>query len=184
MTVQPSCDRPMGLSRDLATAVTHQAALRALATVLILVAIVGCSSQPQLTPLQSYQLGSIEDFTPDRLNEYRGKVVLLNFWAIWCAPCRSEMPDLEAVYRQYRDQGMIVLAVNTSEGSADIIAYAQKLGLTFPILRDSQHRAINEYNIQALPTTFFIDRQGQVRRRQVGAMSKSFIVQQVKPLLD
>jgi len=94
------------------------------------------------------------------------------------------MPDLEAVYRQYRDQGMIVLAVNTSEGSADIIAYAQKLGLTFPILRDSQHRAINEYNIQALPTTFFIDRQGQVRRRQVGAMSKSFIVQQVKPLLD
>jgi len=162
----------------------YRATLQALTMMLILAATVGCSSQPQPTLPQPSQLQSIEDFTVEKLSEYRGKVVVLNFWAIWCPFCHTEMPDLEAFYRQYRNQGVVVLAVNVSESSADIIAFAQKLGLTFPILRDSEHKAIATYNIRSLPTTLFIDRQGQVQSRQVGAMKKSFIVQQIELLLD
>jgi len=158
---------------------TQKAALRAFATALILVTIIGCSSQPQSSELQS-----IEDFTIEKLNEYRGKVVLLNFWAIWCKACRTEMPDLETAYQEYRDQGVVVLGVNVSESSGDITDYAQELGLTFPLLRDSEQKAMKTYNVKVLPTTFFIDQQGQLRHRQPGAMSKSFIIQRIGSLLD
>ena len=158
---------------------THKAALRASAATLILVAIIGCSSQPQSSELQS-----TEDFTVEKLNEYQGKVVLLNFWAIWCKACRTEMPDLEAAYQEYRDQGVVVLGVNVTESIADITDYARELGLTFPILRDSEQKAMKTYNVRVLPTTFFIDQQGQLRHRQPGAMSKSVITQRITSLLD
>lgn len=158
---------------------THKTALRAFITALILIASIGCSSQPQPSELQS-----IDDFTVEKLNEYQGKVVILNFWAVWCGPCRIEMPGLEAVYQQYRDQGVVVLAVNVSESSADITNYARKLGLTFPILRDSQQEAMRTYNVRVLPTTLFIDRQGQVRQRKLGTMTKSFMMQQIESLLE
>ncbi len=108
---------------------------------------------------------------------------MINFWAIWCAPCRAEMADLDAVYRQYRDKGVVILAVNVAENSSDISTFATNMGLTLPIFRDSQQRITKAYNINALPTTFFIDRQGQMRRRQIGMMSRDFMVQQIESLL-
>ena len=158
---------------------THKAALRALVTSLILVATISCSSQPGPSKPES-----IDDFSVDKLTEHQRKVVVLNFWAIWCAPCRTEMPDLETVYQQYRDQGVVVLAVNVSESSADITAFARRQGLTFPILRDSQQQAMKAYEVRVLPTTFFIDRQGQVRHRQLGTMTESFLTQQIESLLE
>jgi thiol-disulfide isomerase/thioredoxin len=119
----------------------------------------------------------------DKLNQYRGKIVLLNFWAIWCKYCIQEMPDLEAVYRQYRDQGVVVLAVNVTEDEAAILDYAKKSGLTFPMLRDTDQLASKAYKVQAFPTTVFMDRQGKVRYTQIGAMKKSFMVQQIEALL-
>jgi peroxiredoxin len=157
----------------------HKAALRTFATMLILVAIIGCSPQSQPSELQS-----IDDFTVERLNEYRGQVVVLNFWAMWCRPCRVEMPDLEAVYQEYREQGVVVLAVNVSESSADIANFAKELGLTFPILRDSKQEAMREYNVRILPTTYFIDRKGQVRHNRVGTMTKSVMTKQIESLLE
>lgn len=158
---------------------TQKAALRALVTALILVATISCSSKPRPSEQES-----IDDFSVDKLTEHQRKVVVLNFWAIWCAPCRTEMPDLETVYQQYRDQGVVVLAVNVSESSADIIAFARRQGLTFPILRDSQQEAMRAYKVRVLPTTVFIDRQGQVRHRQLGTMTESFLRQQVESLLE
>lgn len=158
---------------------THKIALRTFATTLILVAIVGCSSQGQPSDLEP-----IDDFTVERLNEYRGQVVVLNFWAIWCGPCRVEMPDLEAVYQEYQEQGVVVLAVNVSESSADIADYAKELGLTFPILRDSKQEAMREYNVKILPTTYFIDRKGRIRHSRVGTMTKSVMTKQIESLLE
>jgi len=154
----------------------------ALVIPLIVFTLVACgSNSPTATPQPAGFELLVEDLdgNPVRVSDYRGKVVVVNFWAIWCPPCRVEMPDLDAVYRQYRDRGVVILAVNVSESSADIQAFAQKLGLSLLMLRPSV-----TYRIEALPTTFFIDRQGQVRRRQVGAMSKSFMVQQVEALLQ
>ena len=158
---------------------THKTALRTFATMLILAAVIGCSSQSQPSEFQS-----IDDFTVEKLNEYRGQVVVLNFWAKWCKPCRVEMPDLEAVYQEYREQGVVVLAVNVSESSPDIADFAEELGLTFPILRDSKQEAMREYNVKILPTTCFIDREGRVRHSRVGAMTKSVMTKQIESLLE
>jgi thiol-disulfide isomerase/thioredoxin len=146
---------------------------------LILVAVIGCTSQGQPSDVPS-----IDDFTAQRLDEYRGQVVVLNFWAVWCKPCRVEMPDLEAVYQEYREQGAVVLAVNVSESSADIADFAEELGLTFPIFRDSKQEAMREYNVKILPTTFFIDRKGLVRHSRVGTMTKSVMTKQIEALLE
>ncbi len=156
-----------------------------------MVAIVGCGGQPQSTPSQTSQLPPVDDFTSETLGEYRGKVVVLNFWAAWCLPCRAEMPTLEAVYQEYRDQGVVVLGVNVSEHREEIIAFAQKYGLTFPMLRDPQQQAIRAHNVRVLPTTFFLDRQGDVHCweeeqtcRKLGAMTEGFVKQQVETLVD
>jgi len=154
-----------------------------LAAVLVLAASVSCSSKPQSTPDVTAPPQSVGVFSMDKLGQYRGKIVLLNFWAIWCKWCRQEMPDLEAVYRQYRDQGVVVLAVNVTEDEAAIIDYARQLGLTFPMVRDTNQLASKAYKVQAFPTTVFIDRQGKVRYTQIGAMKKSFMEQQIEALL-
>ncbi len=163
--------------------------LRALAVTLILLAIVGCTSQSQPTQSQPTVDFAAHDLNgnPVRFSDYRGKIIVLNFWAIGCPPCRIEMPDLEAAYQEYRDQGVVILAVNVVDSPPDIIAFAQEYGLTFPILRDTKHEAVSAFNVAragliTLPTTFFVDRQGQVRHRQVGAVSRGFVAQQIESL--
>lgn len=158
---------------------THKIALRLFTTMLIVAAVIGCSPQSQPSELES-----IDDFSVERLDEYQGQVVVLNFWATWCEPCRVEMPDLEVVYQEYRQQGVVVLAVNMSESSADIADFVKELGLTFPILRDSKQEAMERYNVKMLPTTYFIDRQGNVRHRRVGSMTKSAMREQIESLLE
>jgi thiol-disulfide isomerase/thioredoxin len=154
-----------------------------MALALILAATVACREPPQ-TPLTAPETPQIEEFTEDTLAQYQGKVILLNFWAIWCAPCRTELPDMEAVYRKYRDQGAVILAVNVAESSEDIIAFVNKLELTFPVLRDSQRKGMDAYGIRALPTTLFLNAQGQIVARQVGVLDQDSMSAQLEALLD
>jgi len=164
----------------------HPLKLHSLVTLLVLVAtaLVGCKSQTTPAPENTARPTTVETFTAQTLDQYRGNIVVLNFWAIWCGPCRSEMPDLEKVYQQYRDSGVIVLGVNVTESSEDILAYAEKLNLTFPLLQDAEAEGTSTYNVRALPTTFFIDREGQVRHRQLGAMNREFIADKLDSLLQ
>jgi thiol-disulfide isomerase/thioredoxin len=152
----------------------------------VLTSAIGCATQPKPTSAQSdeSQAASLGEFRSETLDEYLGSVVVVNFWAIWCAPCRAEVPALETAHRRYRDQGVVILTVNVSEGSSEILSFAQKQGLTLPLLRDSQQRAMKTYDVSMLPTTLFIDRQGKTRLRQVGAMSEAFIERQIESLLE
>jgi thiol-disulfide isomerase/thioredoxin len=154
-----------------------------MALALILAATVACREPPQ-TPLTAPETPQIEEFTEDTLAQYQGKVILLNFWAIWCAPCRTELPDMEAVYRKYRDQGAVILAVNVAESSEDIIAFVNKLELTFPVLRDSRRKGMDAYGIRALPTTLFLNAHGQIVARQVGVLDQDSMSAQLEALLD
>ncbi|MCC7352119.1 MAG: redoxin domain-containing protein [Anaerolineae bacterium] len=106
-----------------------------------------------------------------RLRDLRGQAVLINFWASWCGPCRSEMPEFQAAYNQRKDQGFTILAVNQGETGATATAFAQRLGLTFPIVLDNRGEASDLYGVRALPTSFFVDREGIVRAVVVGAMN-------------
>ena len=121
------------------------------------------------------------------LSDLRGKVVLVNLWASWCPPCRAEMPAIESIYQANKDKGLEVLAVNTTyqddaQAAAD---FARSFGLTFPILLDRDGRVSKSYQLQALPTTFFIDRQGIIRSVVPGGpMKESLIQSKIADLLE
>ena len=101
---------------------------------------------------------------PDlRLSDLRGKPVVLNFWATWCAPCRKEMPQFVQAYDRYKDQGLVVLAVNLQEGKGIVQPFASDFGIKFPIGIDRDGSVGDRYRLLGLPTTVFIDRDGVVR---------------------
>ena len=103
------------------------------------------------------------------LSELRGKVVLLNFWATWCVPCRTEMPTIEALYQRYKSQGLEVLAVNLDVlSTAGVEAFVKEVAVTFPILLDPSWSAARAYRVFGLPTTYLIDRTGNLVAREAG----------------
>ena len=111
------------------------------------------------------------DGRPISLSGFRGRPVLINFWASWCPPCRGEMPDLEELQREYADAGLVVLAVNLREEPAAAQRYAETLGLTFPIALDRSARVAARYNVSALPTSYFVGPDGVIRDLNVGALT-------------
>jgi thiol-disulfide isomerase/thioredoxin len=120
---------------------------------------------------------SVPDFSlPDMdgelhtLQDYRGKVVLINFWATWCPPCRREMPALEKLYNTLADEGFTVLAINQWEDADHVFAYMGDLNVipSFPILFDPESRISAEFGVKGLPTSFLLDKQGDVVYRAVG----------------
>jgi peroxiredoxin len=118
------------------------------------------------------------------LSELRGQAVLINFWASWCPPCRNEMPAIQQVYEEYRDEGFSVLAVNSQEQETRVAAFAESLGLTFPILIDRDGAVFDAYQVAALPTTFFVDRAGVIRGVTTGGfLSRPFFESEIAPLL-
>ena len=93
-----------------------------------------------------------------RLDDFRGRVVVLNFWATWCEPCREEMPAMMRLARDLGDRGLTVVAVNVKEGRAAVEGFVRELGLTLLVLLDSTGEVGDRYRLQALPTTYFIGR--------------------------
>ena len=98
-----------------------------------------------------------------RLQEQRGRVVLINFWATWCGPCQQEMPQLNKLYDKYHAAGFVLLGVNVDDDAKHATAVATKLGLHFPVLMDSDKTVSKLYNLATMPSTVLIDRDGKVR---------------------
>jgi peroxiredoxin len=114
--------------------------------------------------------GSAPDFTlksmsgPNlRLAEQRGRVVMVNFWATWCGPCRQEMPQLDRLYQKYKSSGFVLLGVNVDEDVRKATDVAAKLGVTFPVLLDTDKAVSKLYDLSTMPSTVIIDRDGKVR---------------------
>ena len=98
-----------------------------------------------------------------RLSEQRGRPVVLNFWATWCAPCRREIPQLVAVQDRFEEDGLLVVAVNLQEGSDVIAPYVRDFGMDFPVVLDRDGNVASDYRLLGVPTTYFIDRSGVIR---------------------
>jgi cytochrome c biogenesis protein CcmG/thiol:disulfide interchange protein DsbE len=108
---------------------------------------------------ESRVLGSAK---PTSLAAYKGKVVLLNFWASWCEPCRTESPAMERAYKKYRDQGFVVLGADVDDLSSEANKFIKEYGLTYPVLRYTRADATKDFGTKQLPESFLIDRQSKV----------------------
>ncbi len=119
-------------------------------------------------PAPDFELTDL-DGNAVRLSDYRGKAVLVNFWATWCGPCKAEMPLLQDRYTTLRDSGLVILAVNIGEDEALIRPYVEDLGLDFAIVLDPELAVNDEYRVLGYPTTITVDREGNVVDVHVGA---------------
>jgi peroxiredoxin len=102
------------------------------------------------------------------LSDFAGRVVVLNFWASWCAPCKEEMPTLESVWREFRGRGVVVLGVNVLDERRKAEAFLHAFGITYPNVFDPGQERMIAYQVTGLPTTVFIDRQRRIRARVAG----------------
>lgn len=116
------------------------------------------------------------------LSTYKGKGVLLNFWASWCEPCTKEMPYMNELYDEYKDK-VEILAINADETPLVINNFTQKYQLAFPILLDTDQRILRAYHIQPLPTTILINKEGKVIESVTGTLSKNDIEKLLQKLL-
>lgn len=117
-----------------------------------------------------FELESLEGETL-RLSDYRGQVVLVNFWATWCAPCRLEMPHIEARYQQLQPE-LQVIAVNFDEPAEDVQAYVDELGLTFDVLLDPGGEIQRLYRVRGYPSSYFVDETGNLMIQHIGFMTE------------
>jgi peroxiredoxin len=159
-----------------------------LVLVACVLALAGCESQSGRAeeagedPFRQLDLARVAPATPApdftvptltggslRLADFRKRVVLLNFWATWCPPCREEMPSMERLYQRYRDRGFTVLALSIDRNVAAIPGFVEGFRLTFPIGLDPEAAVAKVYRVRALPTTVLIDRVGQIVAGAAGA---------------
>ncbi len=121
-----------------------------------------------------------------KLSDLRGQAVLVNLWATWCPPCRAEMQSIEKMYQEYKDQGFTVLAVDMTrqDDPAAIGPFAQKLGLTFPILLDENGAVQHDYQLQSLPSSYFIRRDGTINEVVIGGpMAEALLRTRIEAIL-
>jgi peroxiredoxin len=119
-------------------------------------------------PAPTFQLEALSGGVQS-LQDYRGKAIILNFWATWCEPCREEMPSLESLYLRYKDRGLVVLGVSVDEeGWAPIQDFLKVIPVSFPVLLDQEQKVTELFETFRIPETFFIDPQGKVAAKVVG----------------
>ena len=118
------------------------------------------------------------------LADYEGDVIVMNFWATWCPPCRAEMPGLNRFYEAHRDEGLVILAINAQEDAATVRPFIDANGFSFPVLLDLQGRVAQQYSTRSFPTTFIIDREGTIQHVQTGEISERELETIVLPLLN
>jgi cytochrome c biogenesis protein CcmG, thiol:disulfide interchange protein DsbE len=117
------------------------------------------------------------------LDGYRGKAVVLNFWASWCEPCKAEAPLLEKAWRKYRERGLVVLGVNSQDLSSDARRFARQVGWTYPLVRDGAGDVLGPYAVAAFPETFFVDRSGKLVARIDGEVTEDELADNIEKAL-
>jgi cytochrome c biogenesis protein CcmG/thiol:disulfide interchange protein DsbE len=129
-------------------------------------------------------LAPLDTGAPTSLSDYRGTVVVLNFWASWCVPCRDESPLLQRWHERIRSQGGTVLGVNVLDVRSDARAFVEEYGLTYPMLRDCSSDCSEAFGVIGYPETFVIDRRGRIAAVTHGPVDESDLRRQVLPLLQ
>ena len=129
-------------------------------------------SSPEIgEPAPQFVLRDAEG-TARTLSDYEGQVVWLNFWATWCGPCERELPDVQALAREFEAEGLVVLTVNFEESVGTALPFWEELELDLPILFDSDGEVASQYRLRGFPDNFFIDREGVLRSFEMGFLTE------------
>ncbi|NQT46544.1 MAG: TlpA family protein disulfide reductase [Candidatus Omnitrophica bacterium] len=158
-----------------------------LAGLVSVVLLGGCGSEP--APPQTAE-GDFKDFTLKDLSnndvslkDFEGKVIMLNFFATWCPPCRHEIPDFVELYNEYKDEGFVIIGVaQDREGLSAVKPFAQKYNITYPVLIEDGSANKLYGPIRAIPTTLIIDREGNIANKFIGSKEKSVFEGEIKKL--
>lgn len=169
------------------------AGLALVAAVLIGACVPGQGSEPGgplPTPTETKLSGPVIEFCVKDLegrevclSDYRGKMVLVNFWATWCSPCREEMPVLQAYYLDHKDQGFVVVGVNVSDRPQSAAEFVQEAGYSFPIWLDPPGNVLIDLRMQGLPASLLIDPQGHLLNRWIGPVMRESLEAEIGPRL-
>jgi len=153
---------------------------------LALLAAAACGTQPAARlggPAPDFKLQDVNG-EPVSLTQFKGKPVFINFWATWCGPCREEMPAMQELYDQYRDRGLVILALDMEEDSRLVRRWIDQGGYTFTFLLDSEGEQVKRYNVTAAPTSYFVGSDGVIRDLKLGALSRAEMQAKVEKLMD
>lgn len=160
-----------------------------LSLIVIVTLLAGCGpgSDPDEGLMTGKRLPDAElralDGASVRVHELRGQPAVINFWATWCEPCRQEIPNLEQANAEYHDQGVRFLAV-TDELRPEVRRFISEIGMTLPVYFDNGGRVGTRYQIQGIPTTFFLDSEGYIVARHSGALSTAQLTRYLARLLE
>ena len=135
-------------------------------------------------PAPNFQLQNL-DGQSISLSDFKGKPVLINFWATQCGPCVYEMPYLQEIYDEWSGKGLMLLAINVGEGSSTVKEFMQNYNLSLPVLLDADGAVFRRYNVMFFPTTFFIDKDGIVQEKIIGAFpNKTEIEKRLSKIIE
>jgi cytochrome c biogenesis protein CcmG, thiol:disulfide interchange protein DsbE len=121
---------------------------------------------------------------PVSLNDYLGKVVLVNNWATWCPPCKAEMPELQAYYQAHGTQAFVIVAIESGEPAVTVSSFVTQLGMTFPVWLDLKGAAVEVFKNMNLPSSYLVDQSGMLRMSWTGAVNQPTLEKYVTPLLE
>ena len=154
-------------------------------TVLTMALLFGCtekSVQPGGATAADFSLKDMNEKSI-RLSDYRGKVVLLEFWATWCPPCRASVPGIEKIFRAYKDKGLVVLAVSMDDGGWDTVkSFIKEYGITYTVLKGDEDVAV-KYQVRTIPMMLMLDKEGKVTKRYFGFGSDEDLEKDIKAVL-
>jgi cytochrome c biogenesis protein CcmG/thiol:disulfide interchange protein DsbE len=140
-------------------------------------------SQGEREPAPELELPRLSGSGSESLDDYRGRVVVLNFWASWCEPCREESPLLQRWHERIEGRGATVLGVDAFDEIGRARAFVEEYGLTYPMLRDGEGATRESFGILGFPETFVIDREGRIAAVERGPVDAQFMRERVAPLL-
>lgn len=131
-----------------------------------------------------FELPSIDGDRMVRLSDFRGKIVLVDFWSSWCPPCRQESPALEAAYEDFRDQGVEFIGIAIWDVDSETRKFRDAFGLQYPIVADSRGSTAVNWGVVGLPEKFFVDREGNVVKKYAGPMTRDRLGLELRAMLD
>jgi cytochrome c biogenesis protein CcmG/thiol:disulfide interchange protein DsbE len=150
-----------------------------IAAALVVILFVGLGKDPSAirSPLigkaaPSFALREVGTGRVVDLSQYKGKPVIVNFWATWCEPCKKESRELEATYRRYRSKGLVVVGVDTDDFKGDVAGFARRYGMTYPIVLKGDATSL-DFGVTGVPESFFVDRRGRVVWHVAGGINAS-----------